>query len=302
MYIYIYLGDGIFDQLSDKEVNDCIWMTLQDGVKGTNVHSHSGIAVDMVLKSSLCRKTLDNVTCVLICFENFERTFNRHEKTKFNTLTGNLENSKIPKIVNIEENEKKNNFEKILSPKINSTKSLDKKIISTSNSIENIKDSSSYINKVKTTNFDTISNNSFYKTESKPLNYKKIDSTIKDPFKLKLNRNNFIKKVIKKDILDGLHSHHNSSKISSSMEQRLKVIKKEKSITRVINNSNATTAKHNESHHRTINCKITNKLDFSEQISDSKLDLKNKFEQIKTNKLTTKKEINFKKIVKISKN
>jgi len=41
----------------------------------TSIHSHCGKAVDMVIKSSLIRKSLDNVTCLIIAFKNFENCY-----------------------------------------------------------------------------------------------------------------------------------------------------------------------------------------------------------------------------------
>lgn len=41
-------------------------------LKCKNIHLQCGIGVDMIIKSSLVRRTLDNVTCVMIAFNNFE--------------------------------------------------------------------------------------------------------------------------------------------------------------------------------------------------------------------------------------
>ena len=85
------LGDGIFDHLTDKEVTECVWLTIQESVRGKNLHLQCGVAVDMILKSSLLRKTLDNVTCVLIVFENFERCYNNNSSNfTFSTINSNL--------------------------------------------------------------------------------------------------------------------------------------------------------------------------------------------------------------------
>jgi hypothetical protein len=51
-------------------------MTLKDNVKAKNLHTQCGVAIDMIIKTSLIRRTLDNVTAVLIAFPNFENTFN----------------------------------------------------------------------------------------------------------------------------------------------------------------------------------------------------------------------------------
>jgi hypothetical protein len=49
-------------------------MTVEKN-KSQNIHVGCGVAVDMVLKSALVRRTLDNVTCVIIGFDNFENSF-----------------------------------------------------------------------------------------------------------------------------------------------------------------------------------------------------------------------------------
>lgn len=47
-------------------------MSVRD-VKSANVHQQSGLGVEYILKNSLLRRTLDNVTVVVVAFENFER-------------------------------------------------------------------------------------------------------------------------------------------------------------------------------------------------------------------------------------
>jgi hypothetical protein len=75
---FIALGcDGIFDQMSDKDVGECFWLTVRDGLKANSLHLQCSLAIDMIIKTSLVRKTLDNVTCVIIAFENLERLFNK---------------------------------------------------------------------------------------------------------------------------------------------------------------------------------------------------------------------------------
>lgn len=89
---FIAMGcDGIFDQLNDQEVVQCVWLSFEESVRGKNIHLQCGVAVDLVLKSSLLRKTLDNVTCVLIAFENFEKCFMSNTNNfNFNTINSNL--------------------------------------------------------------------------------------------------------------------------------------------------------------------------------------------------------------------
>ena len=74
---YFILGcDGIYDQMSNKEVLDCAWMILNEKnniliKECKNIHSLSGLIVDLILKSSLARKSFDNVTCLFISLKDF---------------------------------------------------------------------------------------------------------------------------------------------------------------------------------------------------------------------------------------
>ncbi len=84
--------DGIFDQLSNAEVISSVWLTTKESVKSKNVHMQSGIAVDMVIKTSLVRRTLDNVTCVMVTFSNFEKIFSEIENIQQGVTALNINN------------------------------------------------------------------------------------------------------------------------------------------------------------------------------------------------------------------
>ena len=67
---FIVMGcDGIFDQMSSKEVIECAWMVLKEEEKG-NIHERCGKAVDLIIKGAMVRKSFDNVTCLIIMFED----------------------------------------------------------------------------------------------------------------------------------------------------------------------------------------------------------------------------------------
>ena len=74
---FFILGcDGIYDQMTNKEVLDCAWMVLNEKehilVKEcNNLHNESGLIADLIIKSSLARKSFDNVTCVFISLKDF---------------------------------------------------------------------------------------------------------------------------------------------------------------------------------------------------------------------------------------
>jgi len=56
--------DGIFDKISNREAIQTAWTGLREGP--TDIHTASGKAVEAVMQLSLLRKSLDNVTVVLV--------------------------------------------------------------------------------------------------------------------------------------------------------------------------------------------------------------------------------------------
>ena len=143
---YFILGcDGIYDQMSNKEVLDCAWMILNEKnniliKECKNIHSLSGLIVDLILKSSLARKSFDNVTCLFISLKDFgiiptEKKENINSNNgitlqkKFNTN----KNERTLEIGVLSDQNKKSNFEKIYTIKIKSD-IITKEII---NDIEN---------------------------------------------------------------------------------------------------------------------------------------------------------------------
>ena len=69
--------DGIFDQLSNKDVFDCAWMIFNNShqmIKDyNNIHTQCGKIVDFILKSAMVRKSFDNITCLIIALKNFDK-------------------------------------------------------------------------------------------------------------------------------------------------------------------------------------------------------------------------------------
>ena len=84
--------DGIFDQMSNKEIMECAWMILNNknandnnkenkndnneesfeyNFENINIHEKCGLIVDFIIKSSMVRKSFDNVTCLMIAFKDF---------------------------------------------------------------------------------------------------------------------------------------------------------------------------------------------------------------------------------------
>ena len=76
--------DGIFDKCSSAEVIQCVWEgVLED--RAPHVHEQCGRGVDRILKTSVAKKTMDNITVVFVAFENFNT---RGFKTVTKSSTG----------------------------------------------------------------------------------------------------------------------------------------------------------------------------------------------------------------------
>ena len=81
---FLLLGcDGIFDYLDNKDCIKCIWNVVYDkGNYYKNIHDLSLNIVNMVIKTALRRRTLDNVTCIFVGFENLEKRFLEENNNK----------------------------------------------------------------------------------------------------------------------------------------------------------------------------------------------------------------------------
>ena len=78
---FFILGcDGIYDQLSSKDIFECAWLTFNktlDNIKKNhsflnkiNINSICGDIVDFILKMSMIRRSFDNVTCLMVSLKN----------------------------------------------------------------------------------------------------------------------------------------------------------------------------------------------------------------------------------------
>lgn len=74
---FIVMGcDGIFDKLSNREVVDLAWkQTLSNSQRkhGVDIHTSCAETVDLILTESVKRKTLDNITVVIIAFSGLKK-------------------------------------------------------------------------------------------------------------------------------------------------------------------------------------------------------------------------------------
>ena len=84
---YFILGcDGIFDQLNDEDVFECVSLVIDHKKKlikdnnNIDIHSTCGDIVNLILNASMKRKSFDNVTCILICFKDLLNMDKEKEK------------------------------------------------------------------------------------------------------------------------------------------------------------------------------------------------------------------------------
>ena len=63
--------DGVFDKLTNKETVECVWETVEKRKKD-NIHEQIAEGVELILKKSCARRTLDNITAVIIGLDKFK--------------------------------------------------------------------------------------------------------------------------------------------------------------------------------------------------------------------------------------
>lgn len=91
---FIFLGcDGVYDQLSNKEIIEGIWkIPINDQI---TVHKRSSLAVDLIMKSSMINKSYDNITCLIIGLKGFSNLSNEKEDKDYRPRIINNKKSKI---------------------------------------------------------------------------------------------------------------------------------------------------------------------------------------------------------------
>jgi len=71
---FIVLGcDGIFDKLTSEEAGQSVWNSTL--YKFDNIHQQTAAGVEYLMKNSLLKKTLDNITVVTIALSGLENAF-----------------------------------------------------------------------------------------------------------------------------------------------------------------------------------------------------------------------------------
>ena len=97
--LFTLLGDGVFDKLTDEDVVETVWKSTK--LKCDDLHQQSSIAVEDILKESLLRRSMDNVTAIMISLQGFQKAMFPNEPpspvTKNTTVTKPMQEIIQPK-------------------------------------------------------------------------------------------------------------------------------------------------------------------------------------------------------------
>ena len=70
---YNFLGDGIYDRLDNDKILHKIWSYKKAGQKFDNIHELCAKITDAIIKYSMEKNSVDNVTVIFVAFENFQK-------------------------------------------------------------------------------------------------------------------------------------------------------------------------------------------------------------------------------------
>jgi hypothetical protein len=59
--------------MSNLDIIDSVWACAHDDIKSNDIFELSGKVSDMIIKQSMNAGTLDNISCIFICFNNFNK-------------------------------------------------------------------------------------------------------------------------------------------------------------------------------------------------------------------------------------
>lgn len=83
----LFLGDGIYDRLENEQILNKIWSYKKKRKTFDDIHFLCKQITDAIIKYSMQKKSVDNVSVIFIAFKNFERKmkdpdFEYNSKTK----------------------------------------------------------------------------------------------------------------------------------------------------------------------------------------------------------------------------
>ena len=285
---FFILGcDGIYDQLSSKEVFECAWMVFNDLSEEfkNNFNVNCGNAVDMIIKMSMVRKSYDNVTCLIVAFKNFNNyendlkketniILNNHKENNslFNNVNNNIFIIKLNK--NIEKNGLFNkNKLPLLKLKVNPNKSNNpafKKLFKNNNNFFN------YINKIninrnklkKKEESYTIRNNSVPRQQNKNTMNKNSVTISKNDFSRDRTNNDYSEIILSSNKV--YKNYHDNAKLTNLTEPNINKNFKNRifeKTNKILTNS----TKHNRI--RSLNFQKNSSYPNNEEINDNSLSI-----------------------------
>ncbi|CAD8197002.1 unnamed protein product [Paramecium octaurelia] len=88
---FIVIGcDGIFDKMKSEEVIKKIWAELEQQRNTNNLHGQISAAVDSVLKEVVLRKSSDNITLLIVAFNELVKS-QQTSQSKINSISNQIE-------------------------------------------------------------------------------------------------------------------------------------------------------------------------------------------------------------------
>ena len=71
-FIFFNIGDGIYDRLENEKILNKIWTFKKKGKVIEDIHQICGKITDAIIKFSMEKNSVDNVSVIFIAFKNFE--------------------------------------------------------------------------------------------------------------------------------------------------------------------------------------------------------------------------------------
>ena len=99
-YIFFILGDGIYDRLDNEKILNKIWSLKKKNSTISDIHQLCGTITDAIIKFSMKKDSVDNVSVIFIAFNNFENKmkdpdFEYHYQTKCQDYQENIDLSEM---------------------------------------------------------------------------------------------------------------------------------------------------------------------------------------------------------------
>ena len=96
------LGDGIYDRLDNEKILNKIWSLKKKNSTISDIHQLCGTITDAIIKFSMKKDSVDNVSVIFVAFKNFENkmkdpNFEYKHNTKCIEVPDQLDFSRLKK-------------------------------------------------------------------------------------------------------------------------------------------------------------------------------------------------------------